>query len=344
MSVTTPRPNVTTPRSALTNVDEFDYSGFEDVTTPGYSVANVSDFSAIVAVFIIGIVTSVGVLVTVVVKNGRNFRGVRWYAVNLSICNFIYLAAVIAQNEQLPFIRMANFTAKSMIVALKPAVVQWYMTVYCSTTSVLFIETIMRARTSSKGFQHYFWLPFIIIVDVVPGIYAYLRALPWKDMQLEPDPLSIYHVIWLALLIVTFLIMLFIFFVVICCGMRGTSHADRSRFGKSAFVAIFVYGFVTFWWQLSGAYFIGSKLMKNASMDPQMLDTLAKYQDLVSMVTNMREWAERSQPAIVGLMALIALPTINMANIGASRPSSGSRISDSNEPVMTAAATKTDSL
>lgn len=79
----------------------FDYGDYEAYTKTPYSIKNVVYFSVVSALFILGIVGTLVVLLLLLVKKGKHFRGVRWYAFNMMLCNLLYLVRLICISRNL---------------------------------------------------------------------------------------------------------------------------------------------------------------------------------------------------------------------------------------------------
>ena len=72
---------------------DFDYGEYESLTRAPYLIKDVLYFSVISVIFILGILGTFIVLVLMIAKKGRHFRGVRWYCFNLMLANILYLVS-----------------------------------------------------------------------------------------------------------------------------------------------------------------------------------------------------------------------------------------------------------
>ncbi|KAI1731738.1 hypothetical protein Ddc_00572 [Ditylenchus destructor] len=327
MSKITPNSSILSLKNVQTGGDNFDYSfnypeyGDTQVEAiPAHAGPATTEAWIIIVLYAITLLFSLCILLIILVTRPKGNLNVRLFALNLVFMDLIQIAFVLWSEDDKLFglksklgLGFRTFLEKYCL-----QLEEWSQIIYCTSVTMLIIEAIHRHRTGGSGLHSIIWLFLLILFDILPLAYMFLKGELYHYVNIMPKPLACFHA--LVLLLAT--ISAVVFFVVVikfgCCRSRGRSPDSTQTEWKihsipfcfKSLLRVYFFVLITIIFQYTEVYLISMDTTANMVDPSEAMKMMRSYKGVIQIAVNAHRWSNILRPVVETVAMFFLLPSL----------------------------------
>uniref|UniRef100_A0A914I8U1 Uncharacterized protein n=1 Tax=Globodera rostochiensis TaxID=31243 RepID=A0A914I8U1_GLORO len=172
----------------------------------------------------------------IITRGKRGYFGARLYTLNLAVFAVvqILILAWAQPDDCFGIAKIASISVHNFFIKYNSQLLEWSQIVFLSCTTVLVLDCIHRYRGNGIGIGKLSWILAVLILDVIPMAYIFVKGALFESVHFRAKPLAIYH----AVVLVVFTVCATLLKLIVCCvPIYRMCHARAAEEAAAAVVA-----------------------------------------------------------------------------------------------------------
>ncbi|KAI1725242.1 hypothetical protein DdX_01891 [Ditylenchus destructor] len=298
MSKLTNSSSVLSLKNVQTAGDNFDYSfnypeyGDTQVEAiPAHAGPQSAETWIIIVLYAITLLFLLWILLIILVTRPKGNLNVRLFALNLVFMDIIQIVFVLWSEDDKLF-RLKSKLGLGFRTFLEKYCLQleeWSQIIYCTSVTMLIIEAIHRHRTGRSGLHSIIWLFLLMLFDILPLAYMFIKGELYHYVNIMPKPLACYHALALLLATISALVFLVVIVKFGCCRSRSRSPDSTQTEWKmhtipfcfKSLIRVYFFVLITIIFQYTEVYLISMDITANMVDTSEAMKMMRSYKAIL---------------------------------------------------------------